>query len=256
MSGLAVPLYGMGMVAADYDNDGDSDLVVTGYQKTRLFRNEGGGTFTDVTGPAGIVQGGWSTAAAFVDVDRDGWLDLLIGHYVAWEPAQKTGWIAPMARRIKTTVPSSILQGWDCSSIATLVHGRFVDATQQAGFVAPGARVLGMTIVDYNQDGWPDVLVANDLTPSLFFANQGDGTFREIGVPSGLVIDEGGVAFAGMGIDAAYINNDDQLCVAIGNFAGQPTTLHCQVRTGTTYHPRYSPNSHTGLVWRAPRCAW
>jgi hypothetical protein len=91
--------------------------------------------------------------------------------------------------------------------------------------------------VDYNQDGWPDVLVANDLTPSLFFANNGDGTFREIGVQTGLVVDEGGVAYAGMGIDSAYIHNDAQLCVAIGNFTGQPTTLHCQVRTGDTYHP-------------------
>jgi tetratricopeptide (TPR) repeat protein len=100
---------------------------------------------------------------------------------------------------------------------------------------APGARVLGIAIVDHNQDGWPDVLVANDLTPTLFFANQGNGTFREIGVPSGLVLDEGGVAFAGMGIDAAYINNDAQLCAAIGNFTGQPTTLHCQVRAGNTY---------------------
>ena len=109
--------------------------------------------------------------------------------------------------------------------------------TAQAKIAAPGARVLGLTVVDYNQDGWPDVLVANDLTPSLFFANQGDGTFREIGVQTGLVVDEGGVAFAGMGIDAAYINNDAQLCVAIGNFTGQPTTLHCQVRAGDTYHP-------------------
>ena len=87
--------------------------------------------------------------------------------------------------------------------------------------------------------------MANDLTPSLFFANQGDGTFRDIGVQSGLVLDEGGVAFAGMGIDAAYINNDAQLCVAIGNFAGQPTTLHCQVRAGTTYHSEvFTEQSH------------
>ena len=92
----------MGMVAADYDNDGDSDLVVTGYQETRLFRNDGQGKFTDITGTAGIAPGGWSTAAAFVDVDRDGWLDLLIGHYVAWEPASEEGWIVPMAHHTKT----------------------------------------------------------------------------------------------------------------------------------------------------------
>ena len=115
---LAVPLYGMGMVAADYDNDGDSDLVVTGYQETRLFRNDGQGKFTDITCTAGIAPGGWSTAAAFVDVDRDGWLDLLIGHYVAWEPASEEGWIVP-GHAAKDTVQSSIFQGWVCNSTAT-----------------------------------------------------------------------------------------------------------------------------------------
>jgi tetratricopeptide (TPR) repeat protein len=245
MSGLAVPLYGMGMVAADYDNDGDTDLVITGYQETRLFRNEGSGAFTDITGSAGIAQGGWSTAGAFVDVDRDGWLDLLIGHYVAWEPGAEDGLDCTYGTPRKDYCAVKYFTGLGLQLYRNLGDGRFVEATQQAGFVAPGARVLGMTIVDYNQDGWPDVLVANDLTPSLFFANQGNGTFREIGVPSGLVIDEGGVAFAGMGIDAAYINNDDQLCVAIGNFAGQPTTLHCQVRAGMTYHSEvFTEQSH------------
>ena len=88
-SGLDVPLYGMGMVAADYDNNGTQDLLITGYQETRLFRNEGNGTFTDVTPQAGIAQGSWSTAAAFVDVDRDGWLDLVIGSYVDWDPSKE-----------------------------------------------------------------------------------------------------------------------------------------------------------------------
>ena len=97
--------------------------------------------------------------------------------------------------------------------------------------------MLGITIVDYNDDGWPDILVANDLTPSLLFANQGNGTFRELGAQTGLVLDEGGVAYAGMGIDAAYINNDAQLCVAIGNFTGQPTTLHCQARVDGSVRP-------------------
>ncbi len=180
-----------------------------------------------------------------MDVDRDGWLDLLIGHYVEWEPGTEDGLDCTYGTPRKDYCAVKYFTGLGLQLYRNLGDGRFVDATQQAGFVAPGARVLGMAIVDYNQDGWPDVLVANDLTPSLFFANQGNGTFREIGVQSGLVIDEGGVAFAGMGIDAAYINNDDQLCVAIGNFTGQPTTLHCQVRTGTTYHPEvFTEQSH------------
>jgi tetratricopeptide (TPR) repeat protein len=235
-SGLAVPLYGMGMAAADYDNDGDQDLVVTGYGRTVLFRNEGNGTFTDVSEQAGIAQGGWSTAALFADVDRDGLLDLVLGYYVDWDPSKEEHLDCTYGTPHKDYCTVQHFAGQGLKLYRNLGDGRFRDVTVQAGMETPGARVLGLSIVDYNQDGWPDVLVANDLTPSLLFANKGDGTFREIGVQTGLVVDEGGVAFAGMGIDAAYINNDPQLCVAIGNFTGQPTTLHCQVRTGTTYH--------------------
>ncbi|MGH8057156.1 MAG: FG-GAP-like repeat-containing protein, partial [Candidatus Entotheonellia bacterium] len=237
-SGLAVPLYGMGMAAADYDNDGDQDLLVTGYQRTVLFRNEGNGTFTDVSAQAGIAQGRWSTAALFVDVDRDGLLDLLVGYYVDWDPTKEEKLDCTYGTPNKDYCAVNHFAGQGLSLYRNLGDGRFGDVTAQAGMVAPGARVLGLTIVDYNQDGWPDIVVANDLTPSLFFANNGDGTFREVGVQTGLVVDEGGVAFAGMGIDAAYINNDAQLCVAIGNFTGQPTTLHCQVRAGKTHSPQ------------------
>jgi tetratricopeptide (TPR) repeat protein len=244
-SGLAVPLYGMGMAAADYDNDGDVDLLVTGYRQTWLFRNDGHGSFTEVSAQAGITQGGWSTAAAFVDIDRDGFLDLLVGHYVAWEPSQEASLDCTYGTPHKDYCAVKYFTGLGLQLYRNRGDGQFVDITRPAGVTAPEARVLGITIVDYNQDNWPDILVANDLTPSLFFANQGDGTFREIGVPSGLVIDEGGVAFAGMGIDTAYINNDDQLCVAIGNFTGQPTTLHCQMPGGTGYYSEvFTEQSH------------
>jgi tetratricopeptide (TPR) repeat protein len=236
-SGLDVPLYGMGMAAADYDNDGDQDLLITAYRQTRLFQNQGDGSFTDISQQAGIAQGEWSTAALFVDVDRDGWLDLFVGQYVDWEPAKEDGLDCTYGTPQKDYCAVKYFQGQGLRLYRNLGHGRFTEITEQAGIKAPEARVLGLAVVDYNQDGWPDVLVANDLTPSLFFANQGDGSFREIGVQSGLTLDEGGMAFAGMGIDAAYINNDGQLCVAIGNFSGQPTTLHCQARVGEAYRP-------------------
>jgi enediyne biosynthesis protein E4 len=236
-SGLAVPLYGMGMAAADYDNDGDQDLLITGYQHTRLFRNNGDGTFTDVSVEAGIAQGRWSTAALFVDVDRDGRLDLMVGYYVDWDPSKEATLDCTYGTPNKDYCAVTHFVGQGLTLYRNLGDGRFQDVTVEAGMQAPGARVLGLTSVDYNQDRWPDVVVANDLTPSLFFANNGDGTFREIGVQTGLVVDEGGVAFAGMGIDAAYINNDAQLCIAIGNFTGQPTTLHCQAQAGAAYRP-------------------
>ncbi|MBI3326553.1 MAG: VCBS repeat-containing protein, partial [Nitrospinae bacterium] len=236
-SGLAVPLYGMGFAAADYDNDGDQDLLVTGYLQTLFFINNGDGTCTEATDKVGIRQGKWATAAAFFDYDRDGLLDLLIGHYVDWDPSKEERLECTYGTPHKDYCAVKYFAGQGLTLYRNLGDGRFRDVTAQAGIAAPSARVLGLTLVDFNQDGWPDVVVANDLTPSLFFANNGDGTFREIGVQTGMVMDEGGVAFAGMGIDAAYINNDAQLCVAIGNFTGQPTTLHCQVQRGKTYHP-------------------
>ena len=244
-SGLDVPLYGMGMAAADYDNNGTQDLLITGYQETRLFRNEGNGTFTDVTPQAGIAQGSWSTAAAFVDVDRDGWLDLVIGSYVDWDPSKEANLDCTYGTPAKDYCAVKYFRGQGLKLYRNLGDGRFEDISVPAGIVAPEARVLGITIVDYNHDGWPDILVANDLTPSLLFANQGNGTFHELGAQTGLVLDEGGVAYAGMGIDAAYINNDAQLCVAIGNFAGQPTTLHCQARVeGRVHHDVFIEQSH------------
>jgi tetratricopeptide (TPR) repeat protein len=234
-AGLDMPLYGMGFAAADYDNDGDQDLLVTGYLQQLFFLNNGDGTFREATRQVGLQAGKWSSAAAFFDYDRDGFLDLIIGHYVEWDPGKEADLDCTYGTPHKDYCAVKHFVGQGVTLYRNLGDGRFRDGTAQAGIEAPGARVLGLAIVDYNQDGWPDVVVANDLTPSLFFANNGDGTFQEIGLQTGLVVDEGGVAFAGMGIDAAYINNDAQLCIAIGNFTGQPTTLHCQVRTGDTY---------------------
>ena len=236
-SNLDVPLYGMGMAAADYDNDGDQDLVITGYRETLMFANDGSGTFTNVTAPAGLPQGTWTTAAAFVDVDRDGWLDLVLGQYVTWKPDSEKHLDCTYGTPAKDYCAVKYFPGQGLRFLRNLGNGQFRDDTAAVGMEAPEARVLGLTIVDPNQDNWPDILVATDLTPSLFFVNQGNGTFRETGVQSGLVLDEGGVAFAGMGIDTAYVTNDAQLCVAIGNFAGQPTTLHCQAQVGQTYRP-------------------
>jgi enediyne biosynthesis protein E4 len=236
-AGLDTPLYGMGFAAADYDNDGDQDLVVTGYLQSLFFINNGDGTFREATQQVGLQEGTWDSAAVFFDYDRDGFLDLIIGHYVEWDPSKEAHLDCTYGSPQKDYCAVHHFVGQGLTFYRNLGNGRFRDVTMPAGVEAPGARVLGITIVDYNQDSWPDVLVANDLTPSLFFSNNGDGTFREIGAQTGLVMDEGGIAFAGMGIDAAYINNDAQLCVAIGNFTGQPTTLHCQMRTGNTYQP-------------------
>ena len=178
-AGLAIPLYGMGLVAADYDNNGTQDLLITGYRETLLLRNEGNGTFTDVTPQAGITQGHWDTAAVFVDVDRDGWLDLVIGSYVDWDPGKEANLDRTYGTPAKDYCAVKYFRGQGLKLYRNLGDGRFADISVPAGVVAPEARVLGLTVVDYNQDGWPDIVVANDLTPTLLFVNQGNGTFRD-----------------------------------------------------------------------------
>jgi enediyne biosynthesis protein E4 len=251
-TGLNVPLYGMGFTAADYDNDGDQDLLVTGYLNQLFFINNGDGTFTDATANIGIRDGQWSTAAAFVDYDRDGFLDLVIGNYVAWDAGKEKGLDCTYGTPAKDYCGVRHFSGQGLELYRNLGNGRFAEVTREAGVEAREAKVLGLTVLDFNDDGWPDVLVANDTTPSLLLKNRGNGTFEEVGVRTGVVLDAGGVAFAGMGVDAAYVNNDGQLCIAIGNFAGEPTTLHCQVRSGTGYDPElFVERSHWAGIGKA-----
>ena len=234
-AGLEIPLYGMGFAAADYDNDGDQDLLVTGYLHHLFFINRGDGTFREATADAGILSGKWGTAAAFFDYDRDGFLDLVIGNYVDWDAGKEQGLDCTYGTPAKDYCAVRYFTGQGLQLYHNLGNGRFAEVTRAAGVEAKGAKVLGITVLDFDDDGWPDLFVANDTTPSLVFRNRGDVGFEEVGERTGVVLDTGGLAFAGMGVDAAYINNDGQLCIAVGNFAGEPTTLHCQVRSGATY---------------------
>jgi len=251
-AGLNVPIYGMGFAAADFDNDGDQDLIVTGYRQTLFFINNGDGTFTEATHKVGIQDGKWGTAVAFFDYDRDGFLDLVIGYYVEWDPDKEKDLACTYGTPAKDYCAVRYFKGQGLDLYRNLGDGRFALVTRSAGLETRDARVLGLTVLDYNDDGWPDLFVANDTTPSLLYRNRGDGTFEEIGVRSGIVLDEGGVAYAGMGVDAAYVKNDGQLCIAIGNFAGEPTTLHCQVKRGETYaHELFAELSHLAGIGRA-----
>ena len=251
-AGLNVPIYAMGFAAADFDNDGDQDLIVTGYRQTLFFINNGDGTFTEATHKVGIQDGKWGTAVAFFDYDRDGFLDLVIGYYVEWDPDKEKDLACTYGTPAKDYCAVRYFKGQGLDLYRNLGDGRFALVTRSAGLETRDARVLGLTVLDYNDDGWPDLFVANDTTPSLLYRNRGDGTFEEIGVRSGIVLDEGGVAYAGMGVDAAYVKNDGQLCIAIGNFAGEPTTLHCQVKRGETYaHELFAELSHLAGIGRA-----
>jgi tetratricopeptide (TPR) repeat protein len=236
-AGLAIPLYGMGMAAADYDNDGDIDLVVTGYLQQLFLVNNGNGTFTNATRRVGLRQGTWGSGAAFVDYDRDGALDLVISNYVEWTPDLEQGLDCTYGTPVRDYCPVRYFKGQGLTLYHNQRDGTFADVTQPAGVAAAGARAFAPYILDFNEDHWPDILVASDGTPSLLFRNQGNGTFIEVGLRTGLVLNDDGAAYAGMGIDAAYPRHDAQLCIAIGNFVGEPTTLHCRVPQGATYHP-------------------
>jgi tetratricopeptide (TPR) repeat protein len=232
-----MPLHGMGLAVADYDNDGDHDILVTGYQRNLFFSNNGNGTFTDTTQRVGIKNGAWGSGAAFFDYDRDGYLDLVISNYVEWTPALESGLDCTYGTPMKDYCPVRYFRGQGLMLYHNRGDGTFEEVTQRAGVSSQGTRAFAPYIFDFNSDQWPDIFVSSDGTPSLLYRNQGDGTFVEMGVRSGIVLDETGAAYAGMGIDATYPKNDAQLCIAIGNFVGEPTTLHCSVRQGDSYHP-------------------
>ena len=236
-AGLDVPVYGMGVAVGDYDNDGDSDVVVTGYQRNLLFRNNGNGTFTEVSQQTGIRGGAWGSGAAFFDYDRDGHLDLVISHYVEWTPELEQGLDCTYGTPSKDYCPVRYFRGQGLVLYRNRGDGTFEETTDQAGVRSSGSRAFAPYVFDFDDDQWPDLFVASDGTPSLVYRNRGDGSFEEVGVRSGIVLDARGGAYAGMGIDGTYPTHDAQLCIAIGNFVGEPTTLHCRVRDGTSYHP-------------------
>ena len=235
-AGLAVPLYGMGVAAGDYDNDGDRDVFVSGYQRHLFFINQGDGTF--VNAEVGIGSGTWGAGAAFFDYDRDGWLDLVLASYVTWSPELEAGLDCTYGTPNKDYCPVRYFKGEGLALYRNQRDGTFGDVTDAAGVASPGTRAFAPAIFDFDDDGWLDIFVASDGTPSRLWRNRGNGTFEDVGVQTGIVLDESGAAYAGMGIDFTFPRNDGQLCVAIGNFVGEPTTMHCRVPQGDTgFHP-------------------
>jgi hypothetical protein len=213
----AVHAYGFGVQAADYDNDGDADFYLTALHENLLLRNDGG-RFVDVAREAGVAgPDTWSTAALFFDADRDGWLDLYVGHYVEWTPETDL-FCAPDGKTKAYCAPHQYT-GVPGIFYRNDGRGGFVEETESAGFVGSPGKTLGVAEWDFEGDGWPDLVVANDTQRNLFYRNRGDGTFEEIGLTSGVAFDENGVARAGMGIDIGEVGDDGAPWVVIGTFA-------------------------------------
>ena len=233
-AGLAVPLYGMGVAVADYDNDGDADVFVTAYGANRLFRNDGG-TFADVTGAAGVggAVDAWSTGAAFADTDKDGDLDLFVANYVHWSRELDFEVNFQLTGIGRAYGPPTAYQGTYNSLYRNEGDGRFTDVSAASGIQVdnpatgkPMGKALAVAPVDMNGDGWMDLLVANDTVQNFFFHNLGDGRFEERGTLLGVAFDRDGKATGAMGVDAGHFRNDADLGFAIGNFANEMTSLY------------------------------
>jgi enediyne biosynthesis protein E4 len=224
-SGLAIPMYGMGVAIGDYDNDGFDDIFVTSLGQSHLFHNNGNGTFTDVTKAAGMWgPNEFSTSAAWVDYDRDGKLDLVVANYVQW--SEQGDLYCTLDGSHKSYCTPESYKGASVRLWHNLGDGKFEDATQKAGLGDPTSKSLGVAILDANGDGWPDILIANDTQPNKLYINKKNGTFEEHGVTSGIAFSEDGVARAGMGVDAADYDRSGHASVIITNFANQMVSLY------------------------------
>ncbi len=228
-AGLDVAFYGMGFAAADIEGDGDQDLFLYGLHRAFLFENVGGGRFRDATAGSGLDGlDGWICAAAFLDYDRDGSLDLFVGNYVEWRPDSEDDLDCRFGTPSKKYCPVSMFAATAPQLFRGRGDGVFEETTGRAGLAGLRGKALGVAVEDHDRDGDPDIFVANDSVPNFLLENRGDGTFVERGIESGFATDADGAALAGMGIDTVWTDDDGPLLVAIGNFSGEPTTVHEQ----------------------------
>jgi hypothetical protein len=224
-AGLDVSMYGMGAAAADYDNDGDVDLFVTGLDGNRLFRNGGAGVFTDATAAAGLpASTGFATSAAWVDYDKDGILDLIVLHYVRWTLAGDKR--CSLDGTNKSYCTPEAYPGASQVLYKGSPNGRFTDVTKAAGLVDPQAKALGVALLDYNGDGWLDLFIANDTRPNRLYRNTGKGTFVDEAVTAGVAFSDAGVPRAGMGTDAADYDGSGRPSLLVGNFTNEMIALY------------------------------
>jgi len=223
-SGLDVQLYGMGGAAADYDNDGVSDLYVTALGGNRLFKGLGKGKFADVTAQAGVADGGFSTSALWFDYDKDGRLDLFVAHYVEW--SEKTDLHCTLDGKSKSYCTPESYKGQSATLFKNRGDGTFENVTKRAGLLDPAAKGLGVAMLDYDGDGWMDLFVSNDTQPNRLYRNRRDGTFVDTAVAAGVAFSEAGVARAGMGVDVADYDGSGRPSLIVGNFSNEMMALY------------------------------
>src|ERR1700741_4329872 len=230
-AGLAHSGWGQGVCIGDYDNDGNDDLFVTYYGKNVLYHNNGDGTFTDVSEKAGVAgaKTRWGSGCAFVDYDRDGRLDLFVANYIdmdlATAPVPESGPCLYKGVMVACGPPG--LNGGKNILYRNNGNCTFTDVTEQAGVLdANGTYGLGVLTADFDNDGWPDIYVANDSTASALYQNKKNGKFVDIAMEAGCALSADGKPQAGMGVSAADYDMDGNLDIVKTNFAGDPPSLY------------------------------
>jgi len=230
-AGLDIEMYGMGVAVGDYNNDGFPDLLITCVGQNRLFKNTGHGKFIDVTDLSGLGKRlGFSTSALWFDFDRDGHLDLFVCNYVKWSP--ETDVFCSVDGKHKAYCTPEAYRGDTCWLFKNLGNGKFEDVTASSGIFDTSSKSLGVAMFDYDRDGWPDLLVANDTQPNKLYKNLHNGKFRDVALDAGLAFSMEGKARAGMGVDVADFENSGQPGVAITNFDNEMIGFYRQQGAG------------------------
>ncbi len=230
-AGLDFEMYGLGIAVADYNNDGFPDILFTGVGQNRLFKNTGKGSFVDVTSASGLGKRlAFSTSAIWFDYDRDGLLDLFVCNYVKWSPEHDV-FCSIDGKRKSYCTPEAFV-GQTCWLFHNRGNGTFEDVTAANGTFDSTSKSLGVAMLDYDQDGWPDLLVANDTQPNKLYRNQRNGTFRDVAVDAGIAFSQEGKARAGMGVDVGDFDNSGRPGVAITNFDNEMIGLYREEANG------------------------
>ncbi len=246
-AGLDIEMYGLGVAVGDYNNDGWPDIFITCVGQSRLFQNTGKGTFVDVTAKAGLMgHDGFSISAMWVDFDRDGHLDLFVTNYVRWSPPSDV--FCSFDGKLKSYCTPEAYRGATCWMFRNKGDGTFEDVTARAGLLDTSSKSLGVALLDFDNDGWPDLFVANDTQPNKLYRNQRNGTFTEGAVRAGLAFSEDGRARAGMGVDVADLENSGLATIVVTNFDNEMLGLYRGTKSGAFID--LAPKSGVGKVTR------
>ncbi len=239
-AGLTRAGWGQGCCVGDYNNDGWNDLFVSYYGENALYCNNGNGTFTDVTAKAGLAQVGtkarWGSGCAFLDYDRDGHLDLFVANYIDFDlktaPVPEAAGCAYKGIQVACGPPG--LNGGKNLLYRNNGDGTFTDVSKKSGITDTiGTYALSVQVADLNNDGWPDIYVANDSTAATYYQNQKDGTFKDVAIEAGIAYSPDGKPQAGMGVAVGDFNRDGLLDIVKTNFAGDTDSLYLNLGDGT-----------------------